>query len=386
MATHPDRVVIVGGGLAGHTAAVTLRRSGFQGQITLVTQESAEPYDRPPLSKELLAGVATLPTLSPGLGDLGVEIQTETVAVGIRHGEILTTAGRLPFDAAILAPGLRARRLPSELGAPEALVLRTFDDAVRLRAELTPNRTILIVGAGLIGVEVATAAAAAGCRVTVVSPEFGPAMPGVPDTVLDEIRGWYDECGIRLTAGVSALETIPTGVRLSDSSVHVADLVIAAVGGSPATPWLNDSPVTLDRAGFLTADEYLRTSLPGVYAAGDAVAWRSSRYGTDMHLEHWQHAAESAQVAARNILGAAESYDPLPYFWSHQLGHSLHYVGRHDHTDTVEIRADTRSGRSVTWTRDGHPTAVLALDAPHLVRRARRTFESATRPEAGVVR
>ncbi|MFE3059165.1 NAD(P)/FAD-dependent oxidoreductase [Nocardia sp. NPDC059239] len=382
--TRPERVVVVGGGLAGHTAAVTLRSYGFQGRLTLITQESTEPYDRPPLSKELLAGTAIQPQLSPGLADLEVELRTETIAVGVKPGEILTTAAAFPFDAAVLAPGLRSRPLRSGTGAQPARVLRTLEDAVGLRAEMAAGQRVLIVGAGLIGAEVATAAAAAGCRVSVVGPDFGPALAAVPDSVLDEIRGWYDECGIRLTIGVQVLETTPAGVLLSDSSRRAADLVVAAIGGLPATSWLDGTPIARTPAGFISTDEYLCTDLPGVYAAGDAIAWRSARYGCDMHLEHWHHAADSAQTAARNILDAAESYDPLPYFWSHQLGHSLHYLGRHGRADTCEIRPDARSGRAVTWTRGGQPTAVLALDAPHLVRRARTALQSAGRPEIGV--
>ncbi|MEV6102324.1 FAD-dependent oxidoreductase [Nocardia sp. NPDC051981] len=381
--TRPDSVVVVGGGLAGHTAAVTLRSYGFQGRLTVITQESSDPYDRPPLSKELLAGQPIQPTLSPHLADLEIELHTATVAIGIRPREILTTAGGFPFDAAVLAPGLRARRLPSGGGAPTAQVLRSLEDAVGLRTELTAGRRVLIVGAGLIGAEVATAAAAAGCQVSVIGPDFGPALAAVPDSVLDEIRGWYDDCGIRLTTGVQVLETTPAGVLLSDSSRRAADLVVAAIGGAPATAWLHGSPIGLDPAGFITADEHLRTGLPGVYAAGDAIAWPSARYGCAMHLEHWHHAADSAQIAARNILGANETYDPLPYFWSHQLGHSLHYIGRHGQADPAEIRSDTRSGRAVTWTRGGRPTAVLALDAPHLLRRARAALQAADRPEIG---
>ncbi|MEU6580560.1 FAD-dependent oxidoreductase [Nocardia sp. NPDC046763] len=386
MSTKPDSVVVVGGGLAGHTAAVTLRSCGFHGRLTLITQEPAAPYDRPPLSKELLSGQALTPTLSPDLADLEVQVHTDTVAVGIRAGEILTTAGRFPFEAALLAPGLKARRLPSGPGAAPARGLRTLADAVGLRTELVAGQRVLIVGAGLIGAEVATAAAAAGCRVSVIGPDLGPALAAVPDAVLAEIRGWYDECGIRLTTGVRVLETTSTGVLLSDSGHRAADVVIAAIGGSPATSWLDASVVALDPAGFITVDEHLCTGLPGVYAAGDAVAWRSSRYGCDMHLEHWHHAADSAHVAARNILGANESYDPLPYFWSHQLGHGLHYIGRHGRADAVEIRTDTRSGRAVTWTRGGRPTAMLAIDAAHLARRARRELEAADRPEMGVAR
>ncbi|WP_429428009.1 NAD(P)/FAD-dependent oxidoreductase [Nocardia sp. GAS34] len=376
---------MVGGGLAGHTAAVTLRSYGFQGRLTLITRESVEPYDRPPLSKELLAGQAIQPTLRPGLADLDVELHTATAAVGIRPGEILTTAGEFPFDAAVLAPGLRPRRLPSGPGAPPARVLRNLEDAVGLRTELIAGRRVLIVGAGLIGAEVATAAAAAGCRVSVVGPDFGPALSTVPDSVLDEIRRWYSEFGIRLTTGVQVLETTSAGALLSDSSRRAADLVVAAIGGSPETSWLDASPISLDHSGFIAADKYLRTNLPGVHTAGDAIAWRSARYGCDMHLEHWHHAADSAQVAARNILGANESYDPLPYFWSHQLGHSLHYIGRHGRADTAEICPDPRAGQAVTWFRGGRPTAVLALDAPHLVRRARKALQAPDRSEIGAM-
>ncbi|RJO70791.1 FAD-dependent oxidoreductase [Nocardia panacis] len=372
MTAPPDRVVIVGGGLAGHTAAATLRSQGFHGAVTLLTQESAHPYDRPPLSKELLLDSKFQPMLGPDLADLDIRVHTETAAVAIRAGEIHTASATFPFDAAVLAPGLRARNLP---GAPQAMVLRDIEDAIRLRAELRPDRSVLIAGAGLIGSEVATAAAALGCCVTVVSPEFGPAMPGIPNEVLAQIRGWYDECGIELVTGVRAMETSAAGVLFSDSSVRAADLVIAAIGGVPATSWLTDA-VEVDRRGFIVADEYLRTTLPGVYAVGDAVSWRSKRYGGETHLEHWQHAAESGQAAARNILGDNEIYDPLPYFWSHQLGHSLHYVGRHDPDDHCAIEPDPRSGRAVTWTRDGRPTAVLAIDAAHLVRRARTAIDT----------
>ncbi|MCP2338686.1 FAD-dependent oxidoreductase [Actinomadura rupiterrae] len=414
--THPDAVVVVGGGLAGHTAVATLRSCGYQGRITMVTREPEAPYDRPPLSKELLSDASFEPALNPRLDYLDVDLRTATAAVGIRRGEVLTETGSVPFDAAVLAPGLRARRLPAGPGAPPARVLRTLDDAVRLRAELVPGRNVLIAGAGLIGAEVATAAAAAGCRVAVVGPEFGPALDAAPAAVLDAVRGWYGERGVELTIGTRVLETTPAGVLLSDTGFRPADVVVAAIGGEPATSWLRGMQVVLDPAGFISTDEYLRTPLPGVYAAGDAVAWRSSRYGVDMHLEHWHHAAESAQVAARNILGSAETYDPLPYFWSHQLGHSLHYVGRHDPGDTADISpaetgtagnstagngtagnstagngtarngTDARSGWSVTWTRGGRPTAVLAIDAPHLVRRARKVLDAATQPELGAAR
>jgi len=379
----PRRVVIVGGGLSGHTAATTLRESGFDGDLTLVTREARPPYDRPPLSKEFLVGAVTDTRLDRDLAELEVRVELGATATELRPTEVCTSVGRLPFDAAIVAPGLSPRSLPGQAASPRAHVLRTHEDALRLRESLTPGRRVVVVGAGLIGAEVGTAAARLGCQVSVVSPVLMSGLTALPDSLLDDIAGWYAECGIALTIGVPVAGITPDGIRLAGGEELPADVVVVAIGGAPDTAWLAGSGMVRDDRGRLVVDESLGTSLPSVYGAGDVITWPSARYGERVSLEHWQHAAESGRAAAESALGADTRYDPLPYFWSHQLNHTLHYIGRHRPEDAVEFHPESSRGSSVTWSRAGRTTAVLAVDAPQVVRRARRGLLEPVREPAG---
>lgn len=384
--TPPRRVVVVGGGVAGHAAVLALRDLGYDGELTVLCAERREPYDRPPLSKELLAGTAEDATLPADYEDLDVGVRLGCRATGLDTGSVRTTQGDIPFDGAILAPGSRPRRLTGQAAMPEVLELRTHDDAVTLRGALDGAPRVVILGAGWIGAEVATAATKRGCRVTVLDAASAPLSAALPAEVTRRFAGWYSEHDVRLRLNTPVEGLVPGGVRVCGGERVPADIIVVGVGARPATGWLSGSALTVTGTGTIATDEFLNAGPPGVFAAGDAVCWRSSRYGELLSVEHWQHAVESARIASANVLGEGVAYDPVPYFWSHQFGHTVQYLGRHKERDRIDFHGDPDGGTSWTaeWSRDGRRTALVAIDDPRAIRRARPEFlgEDSTRRNA----
>ncbi|WP_327683793.1 NAD(P)/FAD-dependent oxidoreductase [Kitasatospora sp. NBC_00458] len=379
-ADHADQVVVVGAGLAGAQCALVLRRDGWQGRIVLVGAEPHVPYDRPPLSKDVLLGKADNTTLDLDFGQLDVELLTGRRATGLTPGTpgspgvLHTDAGDLPFGSLVIATGAEPRALP---GAERAHLLHTLDDALALRALLRPGLRLVLVGAGWIGAEVATAARAAGCEVTVV--EAGPApVPGALPTEIGRVMaGWYAEAGVELRCGVGVAAVEPGAVLLADGTHLPADEVVVGVGARPSTGWLAGSGVELDAAGAVLVDERLRTGLPGVFAAGDCVSYPSARSGARLAVQHWDHALQSAAAAAASVLGTdAPPYDPVQYFWSEQFGRTAQYAGRHGEGDELLWRgAPDGPDWSVLWLRDGVLRALLAVDRPRDLAQGRRLVE-----------
>lgn len=380
----PDKhgVVVVGAGLAGVTAASTLRANGYAGRIVLLGDEPHAPYDRPPLSKEVLSGDAGMPALPVDVAQLEVEQHSECRATAIGDGFVCTSAGEIPFDALVVATGSRPVPLP---GAADGLyTLRTFDDALALRGKLRPGAEVVVVGAGWLGAEIASTAASLGCRVTVV--EAGPTvLPKVLGAeVGPAIERWYGEAGVDLILGSRVRDVRDGAVHLHDGTRLPADLVVAAVGATPDTGWLAGSGVARDAHGGILVDEFLASSMPGVYAVGDCAAYPSHRYGRRMRVEHWSNAQQSGMAVATNILGRRQPYDPVPYFWSKQFGRMVQYVGAHAPGDEPIWRGSPEEPRwSVCWARGDEVTAVLAVNKPRDIADARRLLRTGPRFSRG---
>ncbi|GAB7183669.1 FAD-dependent oxidoreductase [Kitasatospora sp. Ki12] len=369
-----DRVVVVGAGLAGAQCALKLRQGGWRGRITLVGEEPHAPYDRPPLSKDVLLGKSDSTTLDIDYAHLGIEVLTGRRATGLTPGVLHTDGGDLPYDSLVIATGAVPRALP---GAERAHLLHTLDDALALRALLRPGLRLVLVGAGWIGAEVSTAARQAGCEVTVV--EAGPApLPGaLPSAVGSAMAAWYAEAGVDLRCGVGVAAVEPGAVLLADGSHLPADEVVVGIGARPATGWLAGSGVELDGTGAVVVDARLRTALPGVFAAGDCVSYPSARAGGRLAVQHWDHALQSGDAVAAAVLGAdAPPYDPVPYFWSEQFGRMVQYAGRHAEGDELLWRGGPRDASwTVLWLRAGVPSALLTVDRPRDLTQGRKLVE-----------
>jgi 3-phenylpropionate/trans-cinnamate dioxygenase ferredoxin reductase component len=367
------KVVIVGAGLAGLRTVEELRARGYVGAITLIGAEARPPYDRPPLSKKVLTGELDDTGLRPDLDSLGVDLRLTETAVALGDGVLRTDSAEYAWDALVAATGANPVTLP---GSGQQWVLRTADDALALRARLTPGATLAIVGAGWIGAELATAAASRGCEVTVVEAAATPLAAALGHDVGAQTTRWYAEAGVdlRLAAAVAAIE--PGGIALADGSWLAADLVVTAVGVRPAVAWLAGSAVRLDNG--IVVDAGLRASVPGVFAVGDCASFWSARYQRRLRVEHWDVALHSPEVAAANIAGGSETYDPVPYFWSEQFGRMVQYVGWHGAADQLVWRGSPAGTRwAACWLADGRLVAALTVGLPRDLLQARRVIAAA---------
>jgi 3-phenylpropionate/trans-cinnamate dioxygenase ferredoxin reductase component len=367
-----SRVVVAGSGLAGLRTIEALRARRYGGAVMLVGAERHAPYDRPPLSKQLLAGKVNDTTLDADFGALGVELRVGEVAVGLADGVLLTDRGAHPFDRLVVATGAVPLALPGD--GPQRF-LRTIDDARSLRDLLRPGLRLAVVGAGWIGAELATAAAARGCQVTVVEAGQAPLAAAIGAQVGAQTRRWYADSGIDLRLSTAVESVQPGGLVLAGGSQLAADQVVTAVGVRPAVAWLTESGIGLQNG--VAVDEGLRSSLPDVFAAGDCAAFWSRRYGRRLRVEHWDNALRAPDVAAANVLGESEVYDPVPYFWSEQFGRMVQYIGHHDAADRLVWRGDPAGEQwSACWLAGDRLTAVLTVDRPRDLGQGRRVVAS----------
>ncbi|MFC6985578.1 NAD(P)/FAD-dependent oxidoreductase [Streptomyces cirratus] len=374
-------VVIVGAGMAGVQTAVALREQGFTGPVTLLGAEPHQPYDRPPLSKAVLLGKAEDSAFDVDFEALGIGLRLGVEVTGLRAGarEVDTEAGPVPYDVLVLATGARPLTLPGSDGVPGVHLLRTLDDAARLRPVLAAAPAVVVVGAGWIGAEFATAAREAGCAVTVVEAAERVLAGAVPAEVAEPMGRWYAEAGARLLTGARVASVEEGRVQLADGRTLDAGAVVVGIGARPATDWLAGSGVELGPDGSVTADAHLRTSLPGVYAVGDCASFPSARYAERLLVHHWDNALQGPRVVAANVVGggAAAAYDPVPYFWSEQFGRFVQYAGHHGAADEMVWRGDPAGAAwSVCWLRDGALVAVLAVGRPRDLAQGRRLIEA----------
>ncbi|MFJ7627347.1 NAD(P)/FAD-dependent oxidoreductase [Streptomyces sp. NPDC097595] len=376
------RVVVAGAGMAGVQTAVALREQGFTGPVTLIGAEPHQPYDRPPLSKAVLLGKAEESAFDIDFEGLDIALRLGCEVTGVRAGahELDTSEGPVPYDVLVLATGAEPVALPGSDGVPGVHLLRTLDDAARLRPVLEAGHPVVVVGAGWIGAEFATAARAAGCEVTVVEAADRPLAGALPAQVAAPMAAWYEESGARLLTGARVARVEPGTVVLADGRTLPAGAVVVGIGARPATGWLAGSGIALGPEGSVTADAALRTSLPDVYAVGDCASFPSARYGTRLVVHHWDNALQGPRTAAAHI--AAEDadippYDPVPYFWSEQFGRFVQYAGHHADADTLLWRGDPAGPAwSVCWLRDGALVAVLAVSRPRDLAQGRRLIEA----------
>ncbi len=373
MSAAPRRVVVVGGGLAGARAAQELRAQGFAGEVVLLAAEAHLPYDRPPLSKEVLRGGGPAPVLDVDWAGLGVDLRRGVRALSLHDGGVRTDAGDVGADGVVLATGA----VPVRIG--EGAVLRTLDDALALRRRLVPGARVVVVGAGWIGAEVATAAAAAGGEVVVLEAGDGP-LAGALGAVGARTAPWYAAAGVALRTRTRATAVHADRVELEGGEVLRADVVVVGVGARPDTDWLAGSPVAVDRG--VLADRHLRAA-PGVVAVGDCAAWESGLFGTRLRVEHWDDALQAPAVAVTTLLGGEAVHDPVPYFWSEQLGHRLQHAGHAEGADQVVDRGDPDGpdGWTTCWLRDGRLVALLAVDRPRDLLQGRRLIAARATPD-----
>jgi NADPH-dependent 2,4-dienoyl-CoA reductase/sulfur reductase-like enzyme len=383
--------LIVGGGLAAQRCAATLRRRGYDGPVRMVCAESCPPYDRPPLSKELLAGDATEETVAyrPAwwYEEKQVELLLDRRAVSLdpaSRSVRLDSGAELGFDELLVATGGGARKLPFLAGFENVHSLRTLEDALRLRAELRPGARLAVVGAGFIGQEVAATARKLGAEVTMIEALETPLAP-----ILGERLGrWFAELhsdesvrvltGARLESGVGRNGRLER-LLLADGRTIACDVAVVGVGTVPATGWLRGSG--LDETGVRT-DAAGRTAIPGVFAAGDASIPFDPRFGVHARTEHWDAAAWQGTATARAMLGERPGTPPLPSFWSDQYGLRIQYVGHARQADAVKVEGDP-DGRDfeAVFTRDGVPVAGLAVGRPRAIPVLRKLIEAGHRPD-----
>jgi 3-phenylpropionate/trans-cinnamate dioxygenase ferredoxin reductase subunit len=375
--TESGRVVIAGAGLSGLRTAEELRARGFAGPVTLIGAEARPPYDRPPLSKKVLTEPDLDPSLKADFAALDVDFRPGEAVTGLGD-ELITDRGTYPFDHLVLATGSLPVALPGE---GRQRFLRTYDDALALRDLIRPAQSprkalrLAIVGAGWIGAELATAAAAYGCQVTVVEAGPAPLAGAIGAPVGAQTARWYAAAGVDLKVATAVEAVQPGGLALAGGEWLEADEIVTAVGVRPATGWLEGSGLRLENG--VAVDAGLRASRAGVYAVGDCAAFESLRFGRRLRVEHWDVALHMPEVAAANVAGGDEAYDPVPYFWSEQFGRMMQYVGHHGGADRLVWRGDPAEPTwAAGWLADGRLVAMLTVGRPRDMLQARRLIDS----------
>jgi len=384
-----EKIVVVGASLAGLRAVEALRRLGFGGELVLVGAEKHLPYDRPPLSKEILQGrwdADKLPLrrqpweelrLSLRLGLRATALEPEARSVTLDDGT------RERYDALLIATGASARRLRDQPELVGIHTLRTLDDALALRAALEHSPRVLVVGAGFIGAEVAASCRARRLEVTVIEPLPVPLARGLGPQMGALCAAVHRDHGVDLRCGVGVAGIEGNGrverVVLSDGTRVGADVVVVGIGAVPETGWLEGSGLRLDDG--VVCDEYCAAGPAGVFAAGDVARWRNPLFDETMRVEHWSNAVEQGVYVAERLAGSASAagpFAPVPFFWSDQYDLKIQFAGRMRGDDEVRVVAGSLEARKFTalYGREGRLTGVLCFSRPRDLAKYRRLIAS----------
>jgi len=380
---HVDDFVVVGASLAGIRAVEAARAAGYRGRITLIGGEEHPPYDRPPLSKAVLTAAeapdTTYVTEDSLRDELGVDLRLGTWAQGIDVTQeyVQTDAGEVPYDAVVVATGASARKLGGTHHLDGIHTLRTVDDALAVRAALDGAKRVVVVGAGFIGSEVASAAAQRGVKVTIVEAAATPLTRALGDEMGKACSALHGRHDVRLICGEHVQRIEGTAhveaVTLGDGTRLEADLVVVGIGADPATDWLEDSDIGLEDG--LACDAFLATSASGVYGAGDVARWHNRAFEQSMRLENWTSAAEQGRTAAANALALAapREYATVPYYWSDWYGMRLQFVGMPKAEETRVVTGSVDSSQWVALYRhQDRLVGALAVNAPSVIMKYRR--------------
>lgn len=362
-------IVIVGAGECGARAAVTLRESGYAGLVTLIGDEIHLPYERPPLSKQvLLAETAEAPPAVLSEADLRERAIRHLAGVPVTAADpaskqvVLADGRALPYDKLLLATGAMPRRLPNVPASPRILYLRTIGDALALRPWIAAGMHVAVLGGGFIGLEVAASARSCGARVTVIEAQERILKRGVPDAVAEAVLSVHQGNGVLVVCGVSVsgidADEHGVGIRLGDGTQVTADILVVGIGAQPCIDLAEQAGLALDNG--IAVNERLETSVKDIYAAGDCCSFPHPLYGgRRLRLEAWRNAQDQAIIAAANMMGATRGYESVPYFWSDQFDHTLQIVGLVDEGRSV-VRRELGDGAFILFHLDDGGRLVAA--------------------------
>ena len=381
-------VIVIGGGPAGHTAAAGYREAGGRGTVLVLAGEEHAPYERPPLSKDLLRGeseVEELPMEDPGFyREQGIEVR-HAEALSLDAGRrVVTLAGgeSLAFERCILATGAQPLRPPIPgADAPGVHLLRTLDHALALRAAAVSGTSVLVVGSGFIGCEAAASLAHRGCSVTLVTQEPAPQAARLGDEVAGRLAGWLEAAGVDLRFE-RELARIDPGLRatLTDGAVIDTDLVLLAAGVAPDVALAEAAGIRLAESGEIAADAALRTSAPAVLACGDCCRAEHAVARRSLHIEHWGDALAQGEIAGRTAAGVEAAWDTVPGFWSTIGDRTLKYAAWGDGYDDVRL-VDHGDGAFTAWyARDGACVGVLTHERDEDYESGRERIEHGAPP------
>jgi NADPH-dependent 2,4-dienoyl-CoA reductase/sulfur reductase-like enzyme len=356
-----ENIVVIGASLAGIRTAEALRAKGFSGSLTIIGRETEYPYDRPPLSKGYLEGKRTADQLSlnpndPTFQHLGATLTLGVSAVGIdvaARTVSLSNNETIPFDGLVIATGTRPRTLPAAEPFERVHMLRTVDDANRLRSALAPGEKVVIIGAGFIGGEVASTAHSLGADAAIIETLPVPLARQLGDEMGQAVSDLHERNGVSLHAGTSVVTIDQDTVTLIEVPY---DALVVGIGVVPNTEWLDGSG--FDISNGVLCDESLRVlrngeAMSNVVAVGDIAAWTNPTYayGGPTRVEHWTNAVESAQHAAATLLGEVRPFAPIPYFWSDQYGKKIQFLGSAAEHDEVQVVAGSLDDKFVALYR-----------------------------------
>jgi NADPH-dependent 2,4-dienoyl-CoA reductase/sulfur reductase-like enzyme len=378
-------VVIVGGGLAAARTAEQLRRSEYTGRITIVSDEAHLPYDRPPLSKEVLRKEVDDVALKPRewydekdialrLGSAATRLDTAAQTVTLDDGTVLG------YDELVIATGLVPRRIPNFPDLDGIRVLRSFDESMALREHASACQRAVVIGAGFIGCEVAASLRSLGVDVVLVEPQPTPLAAVLGEQIGQLVARLHRDEGVDVRLGVGVAEVRGQGhvdtVVLSDGAELAADLVVVGIGSHPATGWLQGSGVEIGNG--VICDEAGRTSAPHVWALGDVASWRDAT-GHQARVEHWSNVADQARVVVPAMLGQdAPAGVVVPYFWSDQYDVKIQCLGEPEATDVVHLIEDDGRKFLAYYERDGVLVGVVGAGMPGKVMKVRAKIAAAT--------